>query len=131
MNLVSGRLADTDNSDIDAVAKAGYEIVKKNFLNMKDLDVNNTDVKRLQGNVQGFINQSEFVFNEGIVSEKERAMRSKGMRSVQASASYGMQQNMNRQMKKSRATNYASSGRSTLQSKVKQTDYSNYSDEED
>jgi len=131
MNLVSGRLADTENSGIDAISKSGYEIVKKNFLNMKDLDSKNTDVKRLQVNVQGFINQSEFVFNEGVVSEKERAMRSKGMRSVQASASYGMQQNMTRQMKKSRATKFAACERSALQSKVKQTDYSNYSDPED
>ena len=133
MNLVSGRLADTENSENDAAAKSGYNMVKKNFMNMKDLDTKNADIKRLQGNIQGYVNQYEFVFNEGMVSDRERAMRSKGMRSVQASACMGMQQNvMSVQMKsKSRSTKYKCAGRSELQSKVRQTDYSRYSDEED
>jgi len=130
MNLVSSRLA--DNSENDVLAKKGYEMVKKNFLDMKDLDSKNNDIKRLQGNVQSYVNQYEFVFNEGAVSAKERAMRSKGMRVMQAASSYGMEQNvMSVQMNKSRATKYACSSRSALQSKVRQTDYSRYSDEED
>jgi hypothetical protein len=133
MNLVSGHLADTENAEDDVVAKAGYELVKNKINGLKDLDVKNTDVKRLQDNVNGFVNQCGFVFHPGVVSDKERAMRSKGMRSVQAMPCSGQSQNMMRQMKKPSAMRYnktseKTSERSELQSKVRQTDYSRYSD---
>jgi uncharacterized protein YegL len=133
MNLVSGHLADTEKAEDDAVAKAGYELVKNKINGLKDLDVKNPDIKRLQDNVNGFVNQCGFVFHPGVVSDKERAMRSKGMRSVQAMPSSGQAQNMLRQMKKPSAMRYNMSSnkttvRSELQSKVRQTDYSRYSD---
>jgi uncharacterized protein YegL len=128
MNLVSGHLADTEKAEDDAVAKAGYELVKNKINNMNDLDVKNPDIKRLQDNVKGFVKQCEFVFHPGVVSDKERGMRSKGMRSVQAMPCSGQSQNMMRQMKKPSAMRYKTTGRSELQSKVRQTDYSRHSD---
>ena len=127
MNLVSGRMADTENPENDIIAKAGYELVKNKMNELKDLNTTNADIKRLQENVKGLVKQCEYVFQPGMVSGKERAMRSKGMRSVQACPMTGMEQNMRRQMKKVNIT----SKRSSLQKRVRQTDYSKYSDSEE
>ena len=100
---------------------------------MKDLDLENDNVKRLHGNILSYIRQYNYVFNQGIVSDRERAMRSKGMRSVQATPCMGMEQNVSSvPMSSSRSTTkYSKSSRSKLQCMVRQTDYSRYSDEED
>ena len=131
LNLVSSRLA--DSSENDAAAKAVYDMVKNKISGMKDLDSENNDVKRLQGNILGYVRQYNYVFNQGIVSDRERAMRSKGMRSVQATPCMGMEQNVSSvPMRSSRSTTkYSKSSRSKLQCMVRQTDYSRYSDEED
>merc|ERR1719510_445241 len=123
MNLVSGRLADTEKAEDDVIAKTGYELIKNKMNGITDLDTRSSDIKRLQENVKGLIKQCEYVFQPGMVSGKERAMRSKGMRSVQACPMTGMHQNMFRQMKKG-----TSAKRSSMQKRVKQTDYSKYSD---
>jgi len=128
MNLVSGHLSGKEKAEDDAVAKAGYELVKNKINNMNDLDVKNTDIKRLQDNVKGFVKQCEFVFHPGVVSDRERGMRSKGMRSVQATPSYGQFQNSCVPMKTSSAKRHKTTGRSVLQMMVQQTDYSKYSD---
>ena len=131
LNLVSSRLA--DSSENEASAKAVFNMVKNKISDMKDLDSENDDVKRLQGNILGYIKQYDYVFNQGIVSDRERAMRSKGMRSVQATPCMGMEQNVSYvPISSSRsATKYSKSSRSKLQCMVYQTDYSRYSDEED
>merc|ERR1719245_1466897 len=55
LNLVSSRLA--DSSENDDAAKAVYDMVKNKISGMKDLDSENDDVKRLQGNILGYVRQ--------------------------------------------------------------------------
>ena len=81
-------------------------------------------LKNIQYKFQNFFSDYVFHPQEG-VSHTETKMRSKGMRSnmsVQA-----QQQNCHVQMKKARK---GGMGRTKLQSKVRQTDYSRYSDDE-
>ena len=131
MNLVSGRMGDTENAEKDTVAKSGYELVKNKVERLKELDTKNADIKRLLDNVKGLVKQMEIVFEPGRVSEREQVLRGKAMRSVQACPKYGQSQNLLRQMKKSHTTSKGESSRSAKQTRVKQTDYSNYSDEEE
>jgi hypothetical protein len=131
MNLVSGRMGDTENAEKDTIAKSGYELVKNKVERLKELDTKNADIKRLQDNVKGLVKQMEIVFEPGRVSEREQVLRGKAMRSVQACPQYGQSQNLLRQMKKSHTTSKGEISRSANQTRVKQTDYSNYSDEEE
>ena len=134
MNLVSARLADSDKAHEDLVAKAAYELIKLRMDEMKNVDENSSvDVKRLTYNVKSMVLQSGYVFQPPATSsDKERVMRSKAMRGIYSVAS-GQQQNLTRQMKKTNVNSFTTltSKRNTKQMKVKQTDYSRYSDEED
>jgi len=126
MNLVSARLGEIEKAEEEAGVKTGYELIKNKMTDLKDLDTSNSDIKRLLDNVKGLIKQCDYVFQPGMVSsETERGMRSKGMRSHQTSEMAGQQQNMCRLMKKG---SRGMEKRTLMQQRVKQTDYSKYSD---
>jgi hypothetical protein len=72
MNLVSGRMGDTENAEKDTIAKSGYELVNNKVERLKELDTKNADIKRLQDNVKGLVKQMEIVFEPGRVSEREQ-----------------------------------------------------------
>jgi len=125
LNMITSRLGDELEAKEEAAVKAGYVFVKNQMSKVKDVDTTNDDIKRHQDDLKGLVRQCEYVFEPGMGYDNERDKRCKGMMSV-ATTSAGQAQNMFRQRK------MKSSGRSAprtgLQMKMKQTDYSRYSD---
>jgi hypothetical protein len=133
MNLISARMADSDEASKDTEAKTAYQMIKDKMNALKGLNVANSDVKRLQQNVSGYIRTCDLVFQPNMgYSDRETMLLSRGMRSVQTSG--GQIQNLYVQSRSDRTEEYRSTSktiRTDLQNKVRQTDFSKDSDGSD
>ena len=130
MNLISSRLSDPSLRS-DPKIKSAFIKIKKEVQEMKDLDHTNEDVKRLIGNLNTMIEQGDFVFDppkETSISFQSK--KAKHMKSMQVRC--GQMQNC--RVERSGGKGPSSGNRQTrskLQMKVRQTDWSKYSDSDD
>jgi len=133
MNMVIYRMRITDASK-DTSVKAAYDIVKKQMYSIKDVDLlPNSSAKRHHSTVSGYINLCSRSLEPGNRNRVEAAMTSKGSMSSCMSSSC-QQQNLCVQTPSPGMFSDSSSvvpNRTPSQMKVKLTDYSNQSDDED
>ena len=134
MNLISSRLSDpslrSDPKDYSRI-KAAFDKVKKEVNEMKDLDRTNEDIKRLVDNLKTMIEQGDFVFDPPKETSRSfQSKKAKHMKSMQVRC--GQLQNCRVERSGGKGPNSGNrQTRSKLQMKVRQTDWSNYSDDED